>query len=329
MKYDELAFFNQQLAAMLRDGIPLEGAIKQLCADLKRGPFRDEMVLLQNDLARGTPLDDAIAARHLPELYRRMIAVGARGNDLPGVLTLVADHYERANSAWTRLKGLMVYPLLLIGVSLVLTVLLSWAARRMVDVVSGDHGVVMLPPFFLVCMWVPPIALACLAVVAVAIISVPKWRGRMRWRLPAFRDASLAQVASAMALMLKNGTPLPDALAMAESLESGSPAGPSLGFWRDMVERGGGKPAQWPHAMQPFPPLFMWLVRKGGEDLSAGFQKAADLFYTRAVSRIEMALYAALPVSILLLGLMVFWQVMPVFRVLIWFMNMVSDTTGR
>ena len=26
MKYDEFAFFNQQLAMMLRDGIPLEGA---------------------------------------------------------------------------------------------------------------------------------------------------------------------------------------------------------------------------------------------------------------------------------------------------------------
>ena len=27
MKHDEFAFFNQQLAAMLRDGIPLEGAV--------------------------------------------------------------------------------------------------------------------------------------------------------------------------------------------------------------------------------------------------------------------------------------------------------------
>lgn len=325
MKYDELAFFNQQLAAMLRDGIPLEGALKQLCGDLKRGPFRAEMELLQNDLARGTPLDDAITARQLPELYRRMIAVGARGNDLPGVLTLVADHYERANSAWTRLKGLMVYPLLLIGVALVLTLLLSWAARRMVEIVGGGNGAISMPPFFLVCMWVPPVVLACLAVVAVAVLSVPGWRSRLRWWLPAFREASVAQVASALALMLKNGTPLPDALALAESLEANSPAGPCLGFWRDMVQRGGGKPAQWPLAMQPFPPLFMWLVRKGGEDLAAGFQKAADLFYNRAVYRVEMALYAALPVSILLLGLMVFWQVMPVFRVLIWFMNVLGD----
>src|SRR5205814_1571539 len=37
MNYDEFAFFNQQLAAMLRDGIPLEGALSRLCADMRRG----------------------------------------------------------------------------------------------------------------------------------------------------------------------------------------------------------------------------------------------------------------------------------------------------
>jgi type II secretory pathway component PulF len=37
MKNDEFAFFNQQLAAMLRDGIPLEGALRHLCAEMRSG----------------------------------------------------------------------------------------------------------------------------------------------------------------------------------------------------------------------------------------------------------------------------------------------------
>ena len=41
MKYDEFAFFNQQLAAMLRDGIPLEGALRRLCSEMRRGSLRD------------------------------------------------------------------------------------------------------------------------------------------------------------------------------------------------------------------------------------------------------------------------------------------------
>ena len=56
MKYDEFAFFNQQLAAMLRENIPLEGALRQLCQNLGRGKLRSEIELLETDLSKGTPL---------------------------------------------------------------------------------------------------------------------------------------------------------------------------------------------------------------------------------------------------------------------------------
>jgi len=94
------------------------------------------------------------------------------------------------------------------------------------------------------------------------------------------------------------------------------------------VEIGRGKPEQWPESSRPFPPLFLWLVRKGGEDVAAGFQQAADIFQARAAYRIELARYGALPVSTVLLGLMVFWQVAPLLRSLVWVMNMIGDTGG-
>ena len=63
MKYDEFAFLNQQLAAMLRDGIPLEGALKRLCAEMRQGALRSELEKLEADLARGEPLQKALTAR--------------------------------------------------------------------------------------------------------------------------------------------------------------------------------------------------------------------------------------------------------------------------
>jgi hypothetical protein len=41
-----------------------------------------------------------------------------------------------------------------------------------------------------------------------------------------------------------------------------------------------------------------------------------------------MALYGALPVSILLLGQMVLWEAMPLFRSLITLMNMLGNSDG-
>jgi type II secretory pathway component PulF len=326
MNYDEFAFFNQQLAAMLRDGIPLEGALKQLCAGMKAGPLRKEMTQLESDLARGTPLNEAVARRALPEFYLRMVTVGMRSNDLPGMLTLLADYYQRANSVWNRLKGLMVYPFLVLLVSLGLTLLISSLAKKFLEVVTGDLG--YFPQFVYHTLWIPPLIIAILLAAVAAIVTIPALRTRARWWIPAFRETSLAQIASAMALMLKNGTPLPDALAFAESIEANSPAGNALREWRAQLQAGQGKPAQWPHSLSPFPPMFLWLVRKGGEDIAAGFQKAAEIYQSRASYKIELLLYGVLPVSVLFLGQMVIWQVLPLFHALATLMGFLGDMGG-
>lgn len=325
MKTDEFAFFNRQLAAMLRGGIPLEGALKQLCAGMKTGALRTELQTLEADLTTGTPLKDALARRQLPEFYKRMVELGTRSNDLPGVLTMLADHYHRGHVLWTRLKGLMVYPLLVIIVSLGLSFFLTTSFSRLLEVFilsttdlaswRGD-----LDRFFIVAgIWVPPVVMAVLAMLVIGVLCIPDWRARLRWRLPAFRDASLAQLASALALMLRNGTTLAESLALAEGIEAATPAAGALATWRRLVENGQGKPTQWPAATKPIPPLFLWLVQTGGEDVASGFQKAAEIYQARASYRIEMALYGALPVSILLLGQMVVWQVVPLMRSFTWF----------
>jgi type II secretory pathway component PulF len=322
MNYDEFAFFNQQLGAMLREGLPLEGALKQLSEGMRVGPLRAEVEALNEDLASGTPLKEALARRHLPEFYKRMLEVGAASGDLPGVLTLLADHYHRVNATWTRLKGLMVYPIILVVVGFALTLALSLVFRHFLTGLMDQFAI----PFTLLgSMWVPPLTLAVIAVVGAVALYVPSWRARLRWRLPAFREASLAQIASAMALMLKKGTPLAEALGMAEALESGTPAGSALGAWRQRVAAGEGKPSQWP-VIRPFPPLFLWLVSKGGEDAATGFQKAAEIYQGRASYRIELALYGALPISILFLGQLVFWQVAPLVQTMGQLMNTLGSS---
>jgi type II secretory pathway component PulF len=246
------------------------------------------------------------------------------------MLTMLADYYQRSNALLTRLKGLMVYPLIVIVVALGLTLMLSLVFSKFLSqffeqLVEGSR---INPQFLLGSMWMPPLILALAALLILGAISIPSWRARLRWRLPAFREASLAQLASAIALMLKNGIPLAEALALAEMLEANSPAAQTLAQWRTAAEGGKGKPALWTTTGRPFPQLFVWLVQTGGEDPASGFQKASEIYQGRATHRIELALYGALPISILLLGQMVLWEAMPLFRTLITIMNMVGDSGG-
>jgi len=221
----------------------------------------------------------------------------------------------------------MVYPFLVLFVSLGLTIVVSFLAKRFVAATNVEW--LTTPPVLISAIWIPPLLTGALLLTGLVVVSVPTLRARVRWRLPAFRETSLAQLASAIALMLKSGTPFPEALAFAESIEADSPAAGALREWRALLQGGQGKPAQWPQSLYPFPPMFLWLVRKGGEDLGAGFQKAAEIYQSRASYKIELLLYGALPISVLLLGQMVVWQVAPVFRTLIWMMNMLGNDMGN
>ena len=217
MKNDEFSFFNQQLAAMVRDGIPLESALRRLCADMRRGPLRSELEKLEADLAKGMPVARGgrrpATARSLPPnaRSRRAKQQPARrphhaGRSLPApprrldaaerVDGLSGDCVDRRISVVV-LLGFHVDPVMLDTI-----------------VLPDSFGASDNEPFASSCGWRP--SFLDWPVVIFEPLSLPSVRRALRWRFPAFREASLAQVASALALMLKSGVPLDKALALME-----------------------------------------------------------------------------------------------------------------
>ena len=329
MNYDEFAFFNQQLAAMLRDGIPLEGALLRLSGEMRQSPLRSELEQLAADLAKGVPLREAARARKLPELYSQLLEVGVQSNDLPAALTLLADYYQRRQVIWTRLKGLMVYPVIVLFCAFLLScfcsVLLSFLIRITSLAPPGwrPNTVPLLAGF-----WVPPVFLGLAFVAVFAAATAPPLRRVLRWRLPGFKEASLAQVAGAMSLMLKSGVSLNDALALVEELEKGTPAQLQLSGWRDKLAAGRGKFSEMAAGGNIFPPLFVWMVGNSGEDVGSGFQRASEVYQSRANYRTEMLLYAALPCAVLALGLMIISQIWPALAVFSAMMQGLGSVSG-
>jgi type IV pilus assembly protein PilC len=316
MNYETLAFFNQQLGTMLRDGIPLEGALQQLCANMQRGGLRSEMEKLADDLKAGTPLNTALTARNLPPFYKQMIRVGVQANDLPGMLLMLADYYRQVDAVLTRLKGLLVYPLLVLCAALGLSCFLTatyqklWGADSLFSMGANAQSA------FVVAVWGPPLVIGLALVLVVSVLAVPALTRQLRWRVPAFKDAKLAQVASTMSLMLKSGGNLDDALGLVQRMETGTPASRELAQWQSRLAGGRGKFTEMAAPGDAFPPMFHWLVANAGEDLAAGFARAADMYSAQAAYRIHLFLHALMPFSILALGAMIACQVIPVARTL-------------
>ncbi|HXT13050.1 MAG TPA: type II secretion system F family protein [Candidatus Angelobacter sp.] len=335
MNYDEFAFFNQQLAAMLRDGIPLEGALDRLCADMRQGALRSELEKLGADLSKGRPMGEALRDRQLPDLYKRLVTVGAKSNDMPSALTLLADYYQNQHNLWTRLKGLMVYPTIVLVAAFLVSVVFYYAWTCYLlgawkSLFGGFFEGAQLPAATRASMpliqnlWIFPVFFGGLCLVVLAILFVPRLRQAVGWRLPAFREARLANTASTISLLLKGGLPLPDTFGLVEHLESNVKTRQEIGRWSQNLSSGMTKFSQIAGGGQVFPPLFVWLVSSAGEDLAAGFRQAADIYRDRAAHRSEILLFAALPLAVLVLGIIILtqgWLIVSGFLVFVQLMN--------
>jgi type IV pilus assembly protein PilC len=337
MKHDEFAFFNEQLAAMLRDGIPLEGALRRLCQDMRAGALRNELQALEADLAKGTPMAEALKPRQLPELYKRMILVGVKSGDLPGALTMLADYFQRQSNVWTRLKSMMTYPLIVMFVAFLISLILAFAWNCVIgpafkDIYSGMGislpGATVFALSTLQTIWVFPVAISLLFGLMVSVIFLPAVRGKVLLRLPAFKEATVSRIASSIALLMKNGVSLPDAVGLTEQLETSPAAAADLQRWKRNLAGGVARFSEVAAGNKVIPPLFVWIVAGAGENLAEGFKRAADIYHTRAIYRTEVALYSVLPVASLFLGVVVISQAFLVISMFLPMIRMISWMSG-
>lgn len=324
MKYDEFAFINQQLAGMLRAGIPLEGALRQLCATMGRGGLRTELELLEADLAKGTPLNQALAARKLPDLYVRLLQVGVESNNLPGTLVMVADYYQQVHSLWTRLKAILIYPLIVLLAACTLSIFLVWVYHGLgFGYLMQGSGIHFDPPAYIrnpfsryLGLLLPPIVLLSLFLGAALVVLLPFLRGRLVWLIPGFKDAALSRFASSLNLMLKSGCSLKTALGLLRKMEANSPLGKELGRWENSVAQGQVKFSELAGGGSRIPPLFVWLVAADGDDWEPGLGRASEIYYSRAVYRAELILNSALPVSTIFMGALIVAQIVAMVHLL-------------
>jgi len=310
MKSEELAFFNLQLAGMIKSGIPLEGALKELSSGMSKGKLRTHIEQLDHDLSQGKPLEEALDQTNLPRFYCQMVKLGARSGHLTGMLTMVADYYQRLFNLGSRLKGMLVYPAILLVITLAISLGLRMANQMLLDVFTFEYMDSMVQPkvFQRALLSMAPVALCAAIILAVVAWANPRLRSWIRWHLPGFKETELVKLASSLSILLQGGLSLQESVAFLSQLENDTRLHRELNLWKARLESGQGRFQDIVSPKFIVPPLFVWLVSQGGEDLSAGFDRAAALYQSRADYRFELFLYAVLPVSILALGLLIMGQ---------------------
>jgi type II secretory pathway component PulF len=98
--------------------------------------------------------------------------------------------------------------------------------------------------------------------------------------------------------------------------------------WRNKLAAGATKFSEVAAGNRLVPPLFVWVVASAGEDLVAGFNRAAEIYYSRAIYRTEVALYSVLPLASLFLGAVVLSQASLVISMFLPLISMISQMSG-
>ncbi len=123
---DQLIALNEEIAALVRVGVPLEQGLRQLAADMP-GRAGKVAALLAERLQRGEPLPQ-ILAQHpavFPPVYRAMVDAGLRSGRLAGALEAVTGSARRLAETRRVVARGFLYPLLVFLVAWTLFVLFT------------------------------------------------------------------------------------------------------------------------------------------------------------------------------------------------------------
>lgn len=221
-----------QLADLLRAGVPLLRAIETLSRAGANRNLSQLFLHVRDEVSGGKTLADGMAGR--PEvfssLHMAMIRAGERGGFLEDVLTNMADYIERQDDLRSRVRGALIYPLVLtsIGVVLMVGVLVGLVPRFKPFFTNVSLPLPTTFLFALSDLLVKQLPLL-LGLVLLLVITIRAFlrsdRGHMlwdRWRLriplvgKPMRMVSITRFCRILGTLLHNGVPILESLAISK-----------------------------------------------------------------------------------------------------------------
>jgi type IV pilus assembly protein PilC len=140
VKANDFLLFNQQLAALVRAGIPILQAISMLRKRAASARLRDVLGDVEEQIRGGAALSQAFANQGaiFPRIYTASILAGERSGALDEVLSRYVTYMRRNVALRRKIRGALAYPLFLLFASgCMVTFLTVYVVPRMAELFSG------------------------------------------------------------------------------------------------------------------------------------------------------------------------------------------------
>ncbi len=338
-KLQELATFTQQMANLLKSGMPLTVALQSMTHLESKGIPASVAKDLRQEVMEGRGLSDAMAKQPVifSDLYVNMVKAGEQSGALVVVLRRMAQHFQQFAEVQSKFTAALIYPALVIGVGFLLILFfIYFMLPRFIEMFSGFGVELPLPTRILIAIsnvfqnfwWL-------LILIAVAVVILFKRfqaseHGRRRldeWKMKApivgkvVKINLFGQFARVLSTLLENGVPVLTALKITEQVMPNHIIKEAVAKARADVTDG--KTLAQPLARSKvFPQLMVDLVKIGEDtgDVPGALANLADTYESELQISLRVMTSLIEPALIIVMALMVGFLLvsvlMPMFKLI-------------
>jgi general secretion pathway protein F len=340
---NDLALVTRQLATLVRSGLPLEEALKAVSEQNDRPKVQSVLMGVRSKVMEGHTLASGFAdfPHAFPEIYRATVAAGEQSGHLDEILERLADYTENRQVTRQKVRGALVYPIILTVFSiLIVSFLLAFVVPKVVDVYASSGQIlplmtrVLITSSDFVVAWWPLLVLGIVATFfgLRAYLSQPgPKRGfhLLQLRLPLIgklvQGLNTARLTRTLSILAASGVPVLDAFRIAGEVVSNIPMKEAVEAAAARVREGAaiGRSLA---VSKLFPPMTLHLISSGeaSGELEIMLERAAINQEREMDSIIGALLNTLQPLLTILMGVVVLFIVMAMLMPLFQFNQLIG-----
>jgi len=143
IKPKQLCTFTRQLSTLQDAGLPILRSLRILEGQCKPGVLKNSLGDVVEDIESGLTLSEAFAKhpKAFDRLYCNMVRAGEAGGALEAILQRLADFKEKSQSLKRKIKGAMVYPIVVVTVAVTIVGFILYFIIPKFEAIFKDFGV--------------------------------------------------------------------------------------------------------------------------------------------------------------------------------------------
>jgi type IV pilus assembly protein PilC len=324
IKSKDLVIFSRQLATLVSAGVPIVQGLNILAEQIESPAFKKVIAGVRTDIESGVAIADALKKhpKAFSELYVSMIRAGETGGVLDTILERLSGYLEAAEELKSKVKGAMVYPVVVCGVASSVTLFLMVGVIPTFKKVFASFGQEMPLPTRIL-MQISEVLtshiLVILAMPVLIFIAVSRWYktesgreaiDRLVIKLPVMGDlikkVSVSKFTRTLGTLIKSGVPILQALDTVAKTSGNRVIENTIQSARESI-REGEKIADPLKASGVFPPMVLQMISVGEEtgNLETMLTKIADFYDGEVDTAIKAMTSLIEPAVICVMGVII------------------------